>query len=159
PLEPGFTSSLERRFDASVGLVDFAAATEASRAEINRWVSEHTAQKIDQLLQAGTLTALTRLVLTNAVYLKAPWAEPFAKDKTRPEPFSLTPGNAVDVPFMHRSGRLVAGRVGTGRAAATVCEIPYAGARLAMVVVVPQAIDGVADVAAGLGADWWSKWT
>jgi len=157
-LEPDFTAVLEQRFAAGAGVVDFAAAHEAARGEINGWVSAHTAEKIPELLKAGTITPLTRLVLTNAVYLKAPWAKPFEKSATRPEPFSLEPGRAVDVPFMHGSERLVAGRVGEGEEAATVCEIPYEGRRLVMVVVVPDAVDGLDEVVGELDGDWRTKW-
>lgn len=157
-LEPAFTATLEQRFAAGAGVVDFAAAHEAARGEINGWVSGHTAEKIPELLKAGTITPLTRLVLTNAVYLKAPWAKPFEKSATRPEPFSLEPGKPVDVPFMHAADRLVAGRVGTGDEAATVCEIPYAGRRLVMVVVLPDAVDGLDEVLGELDGDWRTKW-
>lgn len=157
-LEPDFTAALEQRFAAGAGVVDFAAAHEAARGEINGWVSGHTAEKIPELLKPGTITPLTRLVLTNAVYLKAPWAKPFEKSATRPEPFSLEPGKPVDVPFMHASDRLVAGRVGAGDEAATVCEIPYAGRRLVMVVAVPEAVDGLDEVLGELDGDWRTKW-
>jgi serpin B len=157
-LEPAFTTALEQRFGAGAGVVDFAAMHEAARGEINGWVSAHTAEKIPELLKPGTITPLTRLVLTNAVYLKAPWAKPFEKSATRPEPFSLEPGRAVDVPFMHASERLVAGRVGEGEEAATVCEIPYEGRRLVMVVVVPDAVDGLDEVVGELDGDWRTKW-
>jgi serpin B len=156
-LDPAFTAALEKRFGAGAGVVDFAAA-EAARGEINGWVSAHTAGKIPDLLPAGTITPLTRLVLTNAVYLKAAWAKPFEKSATRPEPFSLEPGRAVDVPFMHAAERLVAGRVGAGDEAATVCEIPYAGRRLALVIVVPDAVDGLDEVLGELDGDWRTKW-
>jgi serpin B len=121
-------------------------------------VSGHTAQKIDELLKAGTITTFTRLVLTNAVYLKAPWADPFVKEATRPEPFHLAEAAAADVPFMHRSGRLVAGTVGAGPTAATVCEIPYEGGRLAMVVIVPDARTGLAAVIASLDGGSLAGW-
>ena len=156
-LDPAFTAALEKRLGAGAGVVDFAAA-EAARGEINGWVSAHTAGKIPDLLPAGTITPLTRLVLTNAVYLKAAWAKPFEKSATRPEPFSLEPGRAVDVPFMHAAERLVAGRVGAGDEAATVCEIPYAGRRLALVIVVPDAVDGLDEVLGELDGDWRTKW-
>ena len=156
-LDPAFTAALEKRFGAGAGVVDFAAA-EAARGEINGWVSAHTAGKIPDLLPAGTITPLTRLVLTNAVYLKAAWAKPFEKSATSPEPFSLEPGRPVDVPFMHASERLVAGRVGEGEEAATVCEIPYEGRRLVMVVVVPDAVDGLDEVVGELDGDWRTKW-
>ena len=157
-LQPEFTTALERRFAAGAGVVDFAAAHEAARGEINGWVSAHTAKKIPELLKAGTITPLTRLVLTNAVYLKAPWEKPFEKSATRPEAFSLAPGKPVDVPFMHVSERLVAGRIGAGDEAATVCEIPYAGRRLVMVVVVPEVVDGLDEVVGELDGDWRTKW-
>lgn len=157
-LEDAFTSLLAERYGAAVGIVDFGGATEAARGEINAWVSDHTAKKIDELLKPGVLTPLTRLVLTNAVYMKAPWAVPFEKSQTRPEPFLVTPGKPVEVPFMHRAATLAAGRVGDGDEAATVCEIPYAGERLAMVIVVPEKADGLAAVLGELDGDWRTKW-
>lgn len=157
-LEGEFTATLAKRFGAGAGEVDFSGAAEAARGEINGWVADHTAKKIPELLKAGVITPLTRLVLTNAVYLKAPWAEPFRPAATRPEPFLLAPDTPVDVPFMHSSGRLVAGRIGAGDEAATVCEIPYAGTRLVMVIVVPQRTDGLGAVLGELDGDWRTKW-
>jgi len=153
-----FTSALEQRFGAQAGEVPFVSAPEAAREEINAWVADHTAHKIPELLKAGVITPLTRLVLTNAIFMKAPWATPFEKSATTSETFQLTPGESIDVPFMHCSERLTAGRVGTGDEAATVCEIPYAGRRLSMVVVVPDRVDGLDEVLGELDGDWRTKW-
>ncbi len=157
-LEAVFTGLLEANYAAAAGLVDFALKPEDARAEINAWVGEQTADKIPELLKSGSITPLTRLVLTNAIYMKAPWATPFEKSATRPEAFMLGGGEKADVPFMHAAGKMVAGKVGEGAAAATVCEIPYAGGRLAMVLVVPAAADGLADVLAGMNGDWRTSW-
>lgn len=157
-LEGEFTGLLEEKFGAGAGIVDFGGATEAARQEINRWVGDHTAKKIDELLKPGVLSPLTRLVLTNAVYMKAAWATPFEKAATAPEPFTLVAGKKADVPFMHRSARLTAGGVGEGATAATVCEIPYAGGQLAMVVIVPDAVDGLAAVLGGLDGKSLAGW-
>jgi serine protease inhibitor len=46
-------------------------------------------------LKSGTITPLTRLVLTNAIYMKAPWATPFEKSATRPEAFAVGAGDRV----------------------------------------------------------------
>lgn len=154
-----FTAALEQRFAAGAGEVDFAGATEAARGTINGWVADHTAKKIPELLGPGVLTPLTRLVITNAIYLDAPWATPFEASATRPEAFVLGAGKQADVPFMHMAGRLVAGTVGAGESAATVCEIPYEGHRLAMVLVVPAAVDGLDEVLGRLDGDWRSKWS
>lgn len=159
PLEAAFTMALEQRFAAGAGEVDFAGAPDAARDEINGWVADHTAKKIPELLPAGSITSLTRLVLTNAVYLKAPWAKPFEPSATRPEPFQLAAGKTVELPFMHLTDRLVAGRVGSGAEAATVCEIPYEGRRLVMVLVVPDAVEGLDDVLGELDGDWRTKWS
>lgn len=157
-LEEPFTKALEMRFAAAAGIVDFQAAAEAARGEINRWVSDKTARKIDELLKPGSIGSLTRLVITNAVYMKAGWATPFERNVTRPEPFTLLGGTKADVPFMHRSGKMAAGKTGSGPAAATVCEIPYTGQRLAMVLVVPDAVDGLPQVLAGLDGEWRKNW-
>ena len=157
-LEAGFTGLLEAKYGAAAGIVDFAGRPEDARAEINAWVGEHTAEKIPELLKSGSITPLTRLVLTNAIYMKAPWATPFEKSATRPEAFTLPGGDRAEVPFMHAAEKLVAGKVGEGAAAATVCEIPYAGGRLAMVLVVPATADGLEAVLADMKGDWRTGW-
>jgi serpin B len=157
-LEAGFTGLLEAKFGAAAGIVDFAGQPEDARAEINAWVGEHTAKKIPELLKSGTITPLTRLVLTNAIYMKAPWAKPFEPSATRPEAFMLAGGDKAEVPFMHASGKMVAGTVGEGDAAATVCEIPYDGGRLAMVLIVPAKADGLSAVLGGMKGDWRATW-
>lgn len=159
PLDPAFTTLLQERHNAAPGEVDFAGAAEAARAEVNKWVSDNTEGRIVELMKSGTIDPLTRLVLTNAIYFKAPWAEPFDKGATRPEPFMLRGGQMAEVPFMHRSGRLTAGKVNVAGHPVTACEIPYAGNRLAMLVAVPDEADGLDQVVAGLDSHWRDKWT
>ena len=77
PLLPGFTSQLGEAAAAAVVQVGFAEAPEAARAEINQVIAEQTAGKITGLLPAQAISAMTRLVLTSAIYLKAAWAERF----------------------------------------------------------------------------------
>ena len=67
-------------------------------------------------------------------------------------------GDKAEVPFMHASGKMVAGTVGEGDAAATVCEIPYDGGRLAMVLIVPAKADGLSAVLGGMKGDWRATW-
>ena len=157
PFEASFTGLLEAKYGAAAGIVDFASQPEDARTAINAWVGEHTADKIPELLKSGTITPLTRLVLTNAIYMKAPWATPFEKSATRPEAFAVGAGD-TDVPFMHASGKMVAGTVGSGDTAATVCEIPYAGGRLAMVLLVPARVDGLPAVLTAMKGDWRASW-
>jgi len=157
-LEAEFTSLLADRYGAAAGPVDFAAAPETARREINGWVSDRTAKRIDELLKPGVVTPLTRLVLTNAVFMKAPWATPFEKAATAAEPFTLAAGTTAAVPFMHRSGKMVAGKARAGGQDVTLCEIPYAGDRLAMMLIVPDAVDGLPAVLAGLNGKSLTGW-
>ena len=52
--------------------VDFSRGDE-TRDIINRWVEQKTRDKIKDLIPEGTIDALMRLMLVNAVYLKAEW--------------------------------------------------------------------------------------
>jgi serpin B len=88
PLRAEFTGRLNQAAAALAG-ADFAAAPDAARAEINQVIATQTAGKITGLLPPGAITALTRLVLASAVYLKAAWAEPFPARATADAPFHL----------------------------------------------------------------------
>ena len=141
---------------------DFRRAADQARQEINQFIAEQTAGKIRDLLSPGVVSAATSLVLASAVYLKAAWAHPFPAGATQdavfylgsgqpdpgqPDPgqpgsgrarASLTlpagPGTQVRVPTMRLRARLRYLR-GDGYQAV---ELPYASARLGMVIVLPD---------------------
>ncbi|HUA07288.1 MAG TPA: serpin family protein [Solirubrobacteraceae bacterium] len=128
-----FLRVLARDYGAGLRTADFEGAAEAARAEINAWVSEQTAGKIPDLLAAGDVDPSTRLMLVNAVYLKARWLVPFSKESTLPAAFHA-PGGAVEVPTMHETGAF--GYLqGDGYQA---LELPYRGGRLAFDILLPS---------------------
>lgn len=133
-LQPAYLDALAARFGAGVRLVDFKQAAEAARAAINGWVSDQTQQRIKELLAQGTVDAATRLVLVNAIYLKAAWLTPFETSATAPAAFQRLDGSTVDVPFMQTGGSL-AYAAGPGWQAV---ELPYVGQQLAMLVIAPD---------------------
>ena len=63
-------------------------------------MAQETHDRIKDLIPSP-LDAATRLVLVNALYLKAPWANDFAKEATTPEPFHVNGAAAVEVPTMN----------------------------------------------------------
>ena len=79
-----------------------------ARVLINDWVEQQTHDRIEDLIPEGLLDELTRLVLVNAIYLKAPWETPFEKQLTAPGPFHRADGTTVDVDMM--SGAELSGR-------------------------------------------------
>ena len=125
-----------------MGLVDYAAAPDEAREAINGWVGRQTAGRIPDLLQEGTVSAATRLVLANAVYLKAEWAVPFYEGQTRDRNFE-SPGGTVSVPTMETlGGQTLVLAEGDGWRAT---QLPYLGANeaspLAMTIVMPDDLE------------------
>ena len=128
-----FLETLARDYGAGLRTADFERATEAARAEINAWVSDQTAGKIPNLLGPGDIDPSTRLMLVNAVYLKARWLQPFTKAATFPAVFHA-PSGPVKVPTMHQTGSF-GYRQGAGYQA---LELPYRGGRLAFDILLPS---------------------
>jgi serpin B len=135
PVQPDFTAALAGAGSVTLRQADFVRAAGPARREINRLIAEQTAGRITGLLAPGVLGGRTRLVLASAVYLKAAWAHPFPPGGTHDGPFHPAPGRLVTVAMMRVRARLRYAR-GEGY---QVVELPYAGQRLAMMIV---ALDG-----------------
>lgn len=129
-----FLDSLAANYGAGMRLVDYVEATEDARQTINGWVSDETRERIPELLQEGVLTRDTRLVLTNAIYMKAQWLVPFFEDSTADGRFTTLGGGEVTVPMMRLSEDL---QYASGDGYQAVV-LPYAGEQLSMLVVVPD---------------------
>jgi serpin B len=133
-LEQAYLDALAARYGAGLRLVDYISDTEGARRLINGWVDEQTEERIPELLAPGVLTPLSRLTLVNAIYLKAPWLNPFRAEATSPGSFTRLDGSAVTVPLM-AVGEVMSYAAGNGWRAV---EIPYIGGSLAMTVIVPE---------------------
>jgi serpin B len=131
---PAYLDVLASNYGAGLRIVDFEGATEDARQAINEWVAEQTRERIPELVAEGVLTELTRLVLTNAIYLKAPWTYEFDEDSTGPAPFHLLGGSETEVQMMRLDEQLTY-FAGAGYEAV---ELPYVDGSLSMWVVVPE---------------------
>ncbi len=118
----------------SVRRCDFSRAPEAARQAINAAVTEQTAGKVTGLVPPGAIDSLTRMVLTNAVYLNALWVSQFPASGTRQQPFYPERSAPAPVSLMHLQARLAYHR-GDGYQAVL---LPYRGGSLAMAVVLPD---------------------
>lgn len=153
-LEPPFVEAMRDGYQAPVEQLDFADAPGPARTRINAWVAEQTRDRILDLIPPGGIDRDTRLVLTNAIYLLADWARPFEANATRPEPFHINGTNAVPVPTMHARRHA---RVGETRGE-KLLELGYRDTELAMLFVLPNARDGLAELEAGLDAGRLDAW-
>jgi serpin B len=151
---PAFLEETQANFGAELGLLDFKQS-EAARKTINDWVARQTEDKIRDLIGPGVVDGETRLVLTNAIYFKARWSHEFSKPATADAPFHTSAAAEVAVPTMHQTHRL--------RHAAmdelAVLELPYGQDKsLAMFILLPDKIDGLAALEKRLTDENLQKW-
>ncbi len=138
--QEGFLDTLAESYGAGMRVVDFIDETEESRLTINDWVEKETEDKIKDLLPKGVINPDTRLVLTNAIYFKAKWANRFDTSRIdkgwTPEKgkFILLDGTELDVPIMS----CIADFVHVAGDGYQAIELPYVGRELSMVIVMPD---------------------
>jgi serpin B len=154
---PAFLDVLAENYGAGLRLLDFINEAEKSRVTINDWVSDQTEGRIKDLIPPGTIDALTRLVLTNAIYFNAAWKYPFEEKVTADGPFYSLDGGQVTVPMMRQTESF--GYTSGGGYQAV--ELPYDGNELSMVILLPVSgnfeafeeglqAEGVSDIISGL---------
>ena len=143
----GYLDLVERYYGGGLKILNFIDEPEPSRLEINKWASEQTEGRIQNLLPPGVITPLTRLILTNAIYFKARWENEFSERMTQDDTFYLLDGNTVTVPMMHQKTRFAYAEGGDFQAV----RLPYLGGEIAMVVLLPregrfQAFEGLLEL-------------
>jgi serpin B len=129
-----FLDVLAENYGAGLRILDFMNETEKSRVTINEWVSDQTEDRIKDLIPQGAIDALTRLVLTNAIYFNAAWAYPFDEDRTANGSFYLlNNGGQVTVPMMRQTESFGY----TDEEGYQAVELLYDGDELSMVILLP----------------------
>lgn len=131
--EKPFLDTLALNYDAGVQTVDFEKDPEGARSRINNWTAEKTEDKIKDLMPAGSVSTITRLVLVNTIYMNAGWQKKFEKEATRPDAFT-TPAGVANVPTMH--GTIPAKYADV--AGDVAVELPFEGGEVAMTFVLPK---------------------
>lgn len=149
-----FLQLVRARYGGRLTELDFVRATEAARKTINTWVEKKTNNKIKELIKPGVLDAMTRLVLTNAIYFKGNWARQFKDDRTRPAPFTLLSGQNVDVPMMNQTAEFGYMEAEDFQA----LELPYVDNELSMIILLPRQIDALPEFERTLKPENLSQW-
>jgi serpin B len=144
-----FLSLIKQNYGAAFEPLDFVADPRAATQHINKWVADETHDKIRDLIPENALNKLTRLVLANALYLKAPWADPFSEKTTQPEPFHVRGGAPVNVPMMRKTARFGYAK----REGFTTVSLPYVGSDLQFVALLPDEANGLHALESKLTAD------
>lgn len=162
---PEFIEVVQKRYRAQIKNVDFQSGYEAQRKLINKWVSEQTENRINDLIPIGAVGAMTRMVLANAVYFRGTWAEPFKESATNVSDFYSRGTTKVSTPMMNSFRAKV--RYGAFQSDGSrhvtptkmqwneipkdaypkegfqIVEMPYNGGELSMIILLPSQRDGL----------------
>ncbi|RKZ13640.1 serpin family protein [bacterium] len=133
-LQEAFLTNLATNYGAGATPLDFAGAPEPSRKHINEAIEQTTEDRITDLLPPGSVTELTRLVLTNAVYFKGAWREPFETEATHSGDFHVSADQTVQAEMMNGSIETAFGS-GDGY---QIAALNYDGSNLAMLLLLPD---------------------
>ena len=90
-----FVDTNKEYFDA---LVESAEFNQETVKRVNDWCNENTSGKIPTILDR--LTESDRMLLVNALYLKAAWSKPFQEENTTDKVFTTEKGEEIEVPTM-----------------------------------------------------------
>ena len=138
-----FVAKLQRNYNTTLAELNFAEEAEKCRKEINKWVEDKTNDKIKNLLPQGSVTSLTRFVLTNAIYFKSNWKSKFDKKHTIMRDFNTLSGQdgseTKKVPTMYQNAEVYA----AGFIPASeyqLLELPYENKDLSMLIILPPSM-------------------
>jgi len=134
-----FLALVKQNYGGAFEPLDFVTDASGATQHINQWVADQTHDRIRDLIPANALNKMTRLVLANALYLKAPWADSFSEKATRPEPFHVRGSTAVDVPTMNKEAHFGFAK----REGFIAVSLPYVGNDLQFLVLLPDDVNGL----------------
>ena len=146
-----YLSLVKQYYGVSITPVDYIGdhARAATLKIINTWVQQKTEDKIKELLQPQHLNDATRLVLTNAIYFKGNWEHQFDPNDTEDAPFYVTVTQSVTVPMMTQTETVQYADLTDLQ----IIGLPYRGGELSMLVLLPKARNGLAQIERSLTID------
>ncbi|KAJ9580242.1 hypothetical protein L9F63_004115, partial [Diploptera punctata] len=142
-IEPNFRNIAVDDFAADIDNIEFRNAPSAADT-INKWVSDNTHGRITELVSADSISPDTEAMLLNAVYFNGEWLHRFNSDETVDSPFTTLSGSQSTAPMMHLKDKLEAGELTD--VGAKYVRLPFKDQDFSMIVVVPNAVDGLGAV-------------
>lgn len=146
--------------DIDVSEADFSQE-EAARTQINQWCASATRNLLPTVAARGELTADTKLVLITMLCFRGFWAQAFDVKRTVQESFWVNTRSRMNALMMWRRGVFAYGQFPFHFAdRVQVLAVPFAGAELDFVLLLPEGIEGILELEHTLGrqpgklADW-----
>jgi serpin B len=155
PWKKDYLARAREDFRAGLFDVDFKNDTESARGRINRWVEKETRDRIKDLVPPDAINSDTQMVLANAIYFKAHWADEFKKSNTKPDDFTLASGQKIQVPLMYQQNKFWLEE----HEGFQILKMPYEGEATSMYVILPRTHDGLPALERKLDAQTLWSWT
>ena len=134
PFLTEYINLLQNYYMAEANELDFSKNVEAART-INTWIENQTNGKIKDMIDPSALSEFTRLVLTNAIYFKGLWENPFDSKYTTKIDFKVDSSKTVKVDMMSLSNCIFNY---TETDELQILRMPYEGNDLSMLVILPK---------------------
>ena len=141
PIKQEYLDTAKTSYDSTTDAVDFV--TNDGINKINDLTSEKTQGKIQDILSPGSTDELTRMIITNAIYFKGKWGEPFEPRNTSEGTFWTDKDKSVTVPMMKIPAELF--RYHETRDLQAL-EMHYVGGDISMLMLLPKDRDGLESV-------------
>lgn len=186
PVRPEYLQAIRQHYgEDAIQSVNFARDGAGAAKAINRSIADVTEGAIPELLPSNLLTSSdwqnTQVILTNALFFKGHWAQPFDVKNTVDRQFTRTNGNVVSVPFMReyceKVGYAAFEADGSpfatphavpaegerppcypGDGGFTMLELPYRGDTISMVFLLPRTHSGLGAVESLLTGERLTTW-
>lgn len=151
-LSDSYVKEMNDYYHAEVKSLDYTVPS--SIDYINDWCSKQTGGMIHDIVNA--VDAQSKMVVMNAIYFKATWAEKFHKAETDKSVFTHEDGTPIFVNMMHRKAAVWYSQ----NDLYTTLWLPYGGMNhegYFMAVLLPKEGKTISEVVASLTHDSWSK--
>lgn len=143
PAQQMFVQAVKQHMRADVKQCNFQRQPQQCRQMINRLVSQKTQGKINQIVPQDAITDNTKMILINALQLKAPWGRQMRRHITKEAKFyPLDTKKVKIVEVMETQGRFKYYEDELVK----IVGIPTEQKELTLYVIVPKDKDGLTDV-------------
>ncbi len=153
PAKEKYTKLLNK-MDVGTFSLDFFNQPESSRVNINKKVDKETNGKVKGILPDGSINNVTQFVMTNAIYFLGNWDDPFDKEESNVDAFTVDTQTERNVTFMNKKSRYKYLETDDYQ----VIELPYKKKAMSMLIILPKEKDGLTALEDNLSAKEYAVW-
>lgn len=127
-----YVQSVQNVFDMAIESIN-CSDPDAAEKKMNDWIDDTTNGLIKEMFPPGSVDAMTRMVLANAIYFKGAWKQQFDKANNQEDFFEINEVDGEFVTYMTQEKQFMYGWTDD----ADFLELSYAGDKLSMLFVLP----------------------